>query len=180
MTLYSRINTQTNKCEEFINFDPHGRFEPSIKWVEVPIKMSNYVDYHYMVDDKDIIIPPSIEYLQKQLKERLKEFRYIREVSGITVNGLEINTDRISRNAINDTYQLLSTGTKSSVDWKTPNGWVSLDLTEFESIMQEVSLHVQKCFSAERNVVDKIDSIDNIDDLLDINLDNELDYEYNK
>lgn len=170
MTKYARIDFNTNKCVEFIDFNPIGRFHPDVKWIEVPKEFESLVDNKYIVDEGGIIKPPSIDYLKTQLKEKLAKHRYSRETGGTTTpDGINIKTDRSSQSMVTSVYQSLSSELVSTADWKSPEGWITVTLSELKPIAKATVEHVERCFSTERKLCDKLDSMSAIEDLLNFN-----------
>lgn len=79
----------------------------------------------------------------------IKAYRRAKENGGITVSGVTVQTDTESRASLLGAVQL-----NTSIDWKTPNGFVTLTAQQISDIATAVGSHVQKCFSAEKTVTE--------------------------
>jgi len=100
---------------------------------------------------------PTLDELKILKIAEIAAWRYAEETGGIVVDGLPITTDRDSQVAVTSAYANLKNGLISSVNWKTANGsWVTLELAEFEQIAKQVALHVQACFTQERQLVELV------------------------
>lgn len=162
MTRYARI-TDDNKCAEFINFEPQGRFHPSIRWLPVPDTLDRWVSHDYIAVD-DEIQPPSLDHLRGQLKAELATIRFAEEIAGVTLpDGSKVRTDRESQAQLSSAYQSLTQPFVDSIDWKSGSGWITVTQTELEPIARAVAQHVQRCFSAERRVAERIESSETLD-----------------
>jgi len=113
------------------------------------------------------VLPMTLERAKSEKLADLAAWRYMREISGITLNGAKIRTDRESQATITGAFISLSQGLITSVDWKTETGaWIQLGLTEMTGIAQAVSMHVQNCFSLEKEFAVEIKALDNIEAVL--------------
>lgn len=81
------------------------------------------------------------------ITNHIAQYRRQKENGGITVSGVEIQTDVETRASLLGAKEL---GT--SIDWKTENGFVTLTAEQISSIATAVGRHLQKCFSAEKTV----------------------------
>ena len=88
--------------------------------------------------------------------------RYQKETNGIMVNGSFIATDRESQAQIMGVYTALKNNMISSVNFKTLNGWVTLDSTSVVTIVMAVVTHVQLCFSTEYQMTNTINGLTTI------------------
>ncbi|WP_442489380.1 DUF4376 domain-containing protein [Halomonas litopenaei] len=172
MTRYARIDDADNRCAEFIDFAPQGRFHPSTRWLAVPETLTPWANHDYVAND-DAIEPPSLDYLRDQLKTRLAAIRFAEETAGVTLpDGSQVRTDRESQAQVNSAYTSLREGFVTTADFKGANGWVAITLEEITPIAQAVSQHVQPCFTAERRVGEQqIDAAKTLEALVAIELD---------
>lgn len=83
------------------------------------------------------------------ITDHIKAYRRIKENGGLTISGVTVQTDTESRANILGAAQL-----NTSIDWKTPNGFVTLTAQQISDIATAVGSHVQKCFSAEKTVAE--------------------------
>jgi hypothetical protein len=105
-------------------------------------------------------------------KAALAAKRYEVEIGGIEIAGAKVKTDRESQASLTGAYTSLKEGMLTSIDWKTEDGWVTLDLESCEAIAQAVAVHVQACFTQEKELSALIDAAQTVEDLAEINLDN--------
>jgi hypothetical protein len=90
----------------------------------------------------------------------LAAWRYQKEISGVTVGGARIKTDRESQAIVTSALISLSQGLATSIDWKAEGGvWVTLGLPQITGIAQSVVSHVQACFTAEKLLFAEINAL---------------------
>jgi hypothetical protein len=53
-------------------------------------------------------------------------------------------------------FVTLQSGMVDGIDWKGPDGWQRVTLTELEPVARAVAAHVQRCFTTERTVSEQI------------------------
>lgn len=93
--------------------------------------------------------------------------RYVRETSGITVNGFRIATTRQAQSQLFAAYASLANKFVTSIDWKLgADSFVPLDLADITVIAKRVTEHVQKCFSAEKALVARVFAAGTLDEVL--------------
>jgi Domain of unknown function (DUF4376) len=112
-----------------------------------------------MITENSVYEPQSLEEWQSVLKSRVAAYRYDREIAGLSLNGIEILTDRQSQSKVAEAYILLKHGLITSIDWKSASGWIVLDLAFMEGIATVVGTYIQQCFSAEKEHGVLIDSL---------------------
>lgn len=157
MTRYVRINDD-NRCAEFIDFEPEGRFHPSIRWLPVPESLEGLINHDYIANG-DSLEPPSLDYLRDQLKSALAAHRFELETGGVELpDGSRILTDRESQAQLTSAFQTLTQPFVEEIEWKAAGGWVTVTEAELRPIAQAVAQHVQACFKAERRVSEQIDA----------------------
>jgi hypothetical protein len=109
-------------------------------------------------------IPETLESVKIQKLAEIAEWRYTAEISGVTLNGASIRTDRESQAQITGAYTSLKNGFLASVNWKDANGqWVSLSLEQIEPIAIAVAQHVQACFDAEMALAQQVNAAQTIE-----------------
>ena len=89
------------------------------------------------------------------LGEKLSELaslRYTKETSGIVVDGVSISTDRESQAMISGAYCACLIDPTRIIDFKGTNGWVQLTSSEITNIASAVAIHVQSCFTHEKEL----------------------------
>lgn len=108
-----------------------------------------------------------IDIVKSELKQELANERYNKEVSGTKVNiqGKEItaDTNRGSRDVFAQKYLLMSD--TDTVEWKFPEGWLTLTKTEMGQVVTAINNHVQNCFNWESQKTNEIDSGETHDQL---------------
>ena len=96
--------------------------------------------------------------------------RYVKEVAGTkaTVQNTEVTVDtsREGRNVFVQKYSLMKTG--DTVNWKFPEGWLTLTKIELGTIVTAGQTHIQSFFDWEKDYSDQIDAAQTKQDLLDI------------
>lgn len=94
---------------------------------------------------------------EKQKKSHLAAYRYKKVNGGIVVSGAHVQTDTEARANILGAVSL-----GASINWKTKSGFVTLTAQQISDIATAIGQHVQKCFDAEKNVLENIDSYDTL------------------
>lgn len=79
--------------------------------------------------------------------------RYEAEVGGITLNGLQINTDDRSKLLINGAALEATFNPAYTMQWKTADGFVELTGEQVIGIARAVRAHVQACFDREAELL---------------------------
>ena len=125
------------------------------------------------------VIEDTLTYLREVKRHTLAGYRWKQEIGGTQLpNGTQIYTDRESQASIGNTYNTLKNGLSGDVDWKSPSGWITVDLTLFEPIAQEAARHVRGAFKAERYVCEQIDQLNNLQQLWDFDVSQGFDLAY--
>lgn len=111
---------------------------------------------HYWHGDDWIL---NTEAKKQSLLNELSSARRIAEFAGITINNIAVPTDRESQAMLTAAYILLKDEIQQAIDYKTSSGFVQLDLQAITAISQAVSLHVQACFTREKQLIDVINGL---------------------
>ena len=84
--------------------------------------------------------------------------RWQTETGGmITSHGFGVLTDRESQGMINGAYAFLMNNPDRTIQWKkSATEFIELTHDQMEALAIEVAEHVQNCFAAERNVIERI------------------------
>jgi hypothetical protein len=102
------------------------------------------------------VIPKPVSLVQSELKARVADNRWRKEVSGVkvTIQGTEVSvsTNRDSRDVF---IQALMLGTENKT-WKFPEGFLVLSLSDIRAIVNAIDTHVQEAFNWERTKDDEI------------------------
>lgn len=114
-------------------------------------------DSHQVLVFKHSVDDSGVSKEKKKLLDRLSKIRSREEKGGVDYNGIIIKTDEGSLGKITSTIMALQSGMMSSIDWKGHNGWIkNVDQTIMLGIATTVSAHVQKCFTTEHRISEKI------------------------
>lgn len=106
------------------------------------------------------------ERKRNEAKMRRKEA----QSRGIYIDGTLIQTDTDSQSRISVLAQHAQAGTLESVDFKAVHAWLNLSADQIIRLNQQISAHVQACFSRERMFVEGMDACTSLDALNEINL----------
>ena len=94
-------------------------------------------------------LPLGEEEVLANLLQELADIRWQKETGGITIDGMEILTDRESQSQLANAYSSLREGFLFNTRWKSVNGWQTVDTETMEPIARAVALHTAACFAAE-------------------------------
>lgn len=86
----------------------------------------------------------------------LSAYRYEQENGGVTVGQMTVQTHRESRADLIGARIKAKEDAGYTVQWKTENGFVTLDAASVIAAADAAEAHVQKCFAAEKTVTDNI------------------------
>lgn len=84
------------------------------------------------------------------------------ETGGLTLpNGIRVSTDIDDQNRITSVIANAEMSGVTQLDFKAETGWISLSILDIKNIAIAIALHVQACFTAERNHHANIDALTN-------------------
>lgn len=113
-----------------------------------------------------------VEFARTNFKEQAAAERYLKETSGTTINiqgtDVTVDTARGSRDIFVQKYLLM--GNNDTVNWKFPEGWLTLSKQELGSCVATGAAHVQSSFDWEANIVSQIDTAQTKEELLAIEI----------
>lgn len=115
---------------------------------------------------------PTLAQAKADKKTAAKLVRQTKEGSSVLVGTVAVATDPDSQAKINGALTAMQNGFLSTVQWKGDNGWVTLDRDAMTEVARAVALHVQRCFTWEKTVMDQIDAATTIAQVNAINLNN--------
>lgn len=98
--------------------------------------------------------------------ETITERRYQAEITGIELNGLQINTDDRSKLLINGAALEATIDPAYVMQWKTPSGFVELTGAQVISIARAVRAHIQACFDREAELLAALEAGTLTDEML--------------
>jgi len=130
-------------------------------------EVSKFVEYGYIDPTSpsflstiaDQYSAESKAYVISNMASKIAEIRYNKEISGVDFNGLTVKTDRESQSTITSTLLSFTTGILTSVNFKFVNGWQELDAAGFSALAMTVARHINKCFTAEKAVLAKLNDM---------------------
>lgn len=96
----------------------------------------------------------------RRKREELASLRYTKEMSGISVLGINVSTDSISRPALKDRiYELSVSPEGAEINWKVPgDGCVKANLSLLTSWRNAVSKYSQDCIDRECELIPLVES----------------------
>lgn len=111
-----------------------------------------------LVDGVPTEVHAYVSFDDAELLEHLSNYRFVKEEGGITIGGVQVQTDRTSRADLIGARTLAKENNSFAVKWKTKSGsFVDLDAATIITLADAVAAHVQKCFAAEATVIDSLD-----------------------
>ncbi len=94
---------------------------------------------------------------RKALRARIAAARYEREVAGLMINGLMIDTERDSQALITGAALEATIDPEYVCRWKTSVGFVELSADVLINVARTVRRHVQACFDREAELLEALD-----------------------
>lgn len=118
--------------------------------------------YQYSLNKDGQIIEqdtsPDLEELKAAKRAEIAAARYAEEISGITLYGAQIRTDRESQALITGAALAATIDENYAVTWKVKNGFVTLTAEQIVAVAQAVRMHVEACFNQEAELQAEIDA----------------------
>lgn len=111
---------------------------------------------------------PTFDELKGQKKAEIAAARYEREIVGVTVNGILIDTERDSQALITGAALAAMLDENYTLNWKTARGFIHLTAPEIIAVAQAVRAHVQVCFDREAELCTLVDVAETKEDLDEI------------
>lgn len=111
---------------------------------------------------------PTLDELKARKKAEVAAARYEREIAGVEVNGVLIDTGRDSQALITGAALAAILDGNYSLNWKTESGFIHLSAPEIIAVAQAVRAHVQSCFDREGELVALVDAAETKEDLDEI------------
>lgn len=110
-------------------------------------------------------IVPSFAELQTAKRAEIAAARYEREIAGVEVNGILLDTGRDSQALITGAALAAMLDENYSLNWKTTSGFIHLTAPEIIAVAQAVRAHVQSCFDREGELVALVDAAQTAEEL---------------
>lgn len=101
---------------------------------------------------------PTLDELKAQKKAEIAAARYEREIAGVEINGVLIDTGRDSQALITGAALAAMLDSEYSLNWKTAVGFIHLSASEIIAVAQAVRTHVQTCFDREGELAALVDA----------------------
>jgi len=172
---WKRFLTEQNiTFDEFPHIEPTEKFIiPSSTYVILPTFINNppaMDDFYqqpagpyYTIGEDSItgifqIGEKSIDSIVSRLKQEATAVRYKVEVSGTSVNGTIIPTDRESQSLITSVRVKSDNDNSKVFNWKGENGWVTMDRNAVVFFSDTIFDYVEDCFDKEKLLHEAIDS----------------------
>ncbi|UVM49362.1 DUF4376 domain-containing protein [Pseudomonas sp. B21-015] len=154
-----------------------GRYDSAIHGDNVPanaIRLSDELFYQTISDgggiwallDGEVVQVPPLE-ASPDYPALIANERYRREASGITVDGLAIETTRDSQALIAGTGLSAILDPEYRCNFKTANGFVEIVAPQIITIAMAVRKHVQACFDRELILLRTVESGTYTNEMLD-------------
>lgn len=114
------------------------------------------IDAHAAIISQEEALKISYDNDPERIVEYLSSYRYDKEEGGVEIDGITIQTARGSRADLIGARIKAKEDDTYVIQWKTDNGFVTLDAATIIVIANAAEAHVQKCFAAEKTVIDNI------------------------
>ncbi len=118
--------------------------------------------YHVWDGSKWIV---DLDKLKNDKRAEIANARWKAETGGITLNGVEVATDRESQALLTGAVLAAQDNPEYVVNWKAKNDWFELDAATLIAIADAVKAHVQKCFDKEKQLQEQIDKATTVEEL---------------
>ena len=132
-------------------------------------ELNSLVEYYYgpiwdlsgdvAIANYDVVDTP-IEFAKANLKALAADERWKKEQSGTKINiqstEVSLDTSREGRDIFVQKYSIMSD--TDTVNWKFPEGWLTLTKAELGLIVSTGATYIQSCFDWEKNISDQIDT----------------------
>lgn len=130
-----------------------------------------------LLEDKALahyaVIDTPVEFAKNNFKDLVAAKRYEKEVKGtktsIQETEVSLDTSRDGRNIFLQKYSLMQDD--ATVNWKFPEGWLTLTKTELGQCVTAGASYIQSCFDWEKDYDDRIDAATTKEELLQIEQD---------
>ncbi|WP_313397157.1 DUF4376 domain-containing protein [Stutzerimonas nitrititolerans] len=96
------------------------------------------------------------EKRRQMVATKIAPRRYDAEISGITLNGMRIDTGRDSQGLISGATLQAVLDPDYSLNWKTASGFVTMDAEQIIGVATAVRAHVQACFDREAELLEAL------------------------
>jgi len=118
--------------------------------------------YHVWDGSKWIV---DLDKLKNDKRAEIANARWKAETGGITLNGVEVATDRESQALLMGSVLAAQDNPEYVINWKAKNGWVVLDAATILAVADAVRNHVQACFDREKALQEQIEEATTVAEL---------------
>jgi len=126
----------------------------------------NPIDYIIYVEPVvEPIIEIDIQSLKIAKRDELANERWKAEVSGIEINGMQILTDFNTQSKITAAYLMAYTNPTYTINWKTLDGFVTLNASQIMMIGNAIREHIQFQFDKEMELLELLDNAETEEDI---------------
>lgn len=108
----------------------------------------------------DVHLNPPRIITTESLKAEITDLRWQHETGGLTLpSGVRVATGIEDQNRITSVIANAQLAGVEKVDFKAASGWVTVTVQELQAIAAAIAMHVQACFTAERDHHEAIDAL---------------------
>jgi hypothetical protein len=118
--------------------------------------------YHVWDGSKWIV---DLDKLKNDKRAEIANARWKAETGGITLNGVEVATDRESQALLMGAVLAAQNNQQYKANWKAKNGWAVLDAATILAVADAVRTHVQACFDREKLLQEQIEAATTVAEL---------------
>lgn len=116
-----------------------------------------YSEGHLQIVDKTITLDDA---KARKLSE-IAQKRFDKETGGVKYGGYSLYTDRASVAMLDSTLEKIRRNLINSIEWKCGDGqYLTISLSNADAIELAVLLHIQSCFSKEKQMTEDVQAID--------------------
>jgi hypothetical protein len=144
MTIFFSPNTGGFYDDLVNSFIPDDAYEFDVEERDALLSQVSHGRHISVENGAPVIIEPVVDVLALIAAER-----YRRETTGITINGLLIDTSDRSKTLINGSALKALRNPDFVLRWKTADGFIELTADQVLAIADAVSDYVQACFDRE-------------------------------
>lgn len=119
--------------------------------------------YRWDPDSNSLV--PDIEASRAAKLREIADSRWRAETGGISMDGTVIKTDRESQALLTGAALAALNNPTTPIEWKGANGWVVLTPQQVIQVASLVRQHVQRCFSKEKELTDRIMAAGTLEEL---------------
>lgn len=122
------------------------------------VKTIQEADGVWIIDAEGNLTKEPLAVVVPDYKEAIASERYRREIGGISVSGMLIDTSDRSKTLINGSALKALRNAEYVLSWKTADGFIDLQASQVLAIADAVSEYVQACFNREKDLLLALDA----------------------